>query len=89
VLGRAIDFAALVALNGQLSAGVSRAAVAGLVINSAEARGVLVQGFYQRLLRRSADPGGLNHFVTALGSGMRDEQVAATLAVSDEYFGRV
>lgn len=43
-----------------------------------------VHSVYFNLMGRGADPGGLNHFVTALRAGMPRQQVVAELAASDE-----
>jgi hypothetical protein len=45
-----------------------------------------VQGFYQWLLHRSEDLGGLQTFVQKLQGGTPSEQVVAAIAGSQEYF---
>jgi hypothetical protein len=49
----------------------------------------LLHGFYQRLLHRDADPGGLIYWVEALRRGVRGEEVIASMAGSDEYYSRL
>jgi autotransporter-associated beta strand protein len=54
--------------------------------SSTEYRSDVVDALYVHYLHRHADPGGLAAFVNAMAHGMTDEQVAAFLAGSDEYF---
>jgi hypothetical protein len=54
--------------------------------SSLEYRTEVVQSLYGQFLHRSADPGGLNAFVTFLGAGGSVEQVASVLAGSLEYY---
>src|SRR5581483_10072797 len=53
---------------------------------SLEYRTIVVQGIYQTLLHRAADPLGLSVFTGLLGSGGTVEQVQAMIAGSAEYF---
>jgi len=69
--------------------GTSRTQVALAVLQSREADMVLVQDFYQKYLRRAADPGGLNAFTDLLQQGVRDEVVVADLVGSPEYLSLV
>ncbi len=46
----------------------------------------MVQGLYSRYLHRQADPGGLAYFTNLLAQGATDEEVAAQIASSNEYF---
>jgi hypothetical protein len=46
-----------------------------------------VQNDYQRVLHRSADSSGLGRFLAALQQEACDEQIAAAMVGSDEYFG--
>ncbi|HEV3444414.1 MAG TPA: DUF4214 domain-containing protein [Gemmataceae bacterium] len=48
-----------------------------------------MQGFYQNLLKRAADPTGLNAFVNELQHGVTDQQVIAAIAGSTEFFANV
>src|SRR5262249_8815969 len=54
--------------------------------SSGEARTVLVQDLYIRLLGREADPFGLSTYVTFLNQGGTIEQVKSQLMGSNEYF---
>jgi Domain of unknown function (DUF4214) len=47
-----------------------------------------VEDLYQKLLRRSADPGGLNAWVGFLNQGGTMEQLEARIIGSEEYFAR-
>ncbi len=91
VLGRNIDPTGLTSLRPALSPPDSahRSAVALKVLVSVEADSVLVNAFYQTYLRRAADAGGLNNFVSQLQKGVRDEAVIAQLVASDEYFAKL
>jgi hypothetical protein len=89
---------AVIDAQGDLSpdtAVAGRTAVAGQVVQSAEADGLLVAGLYQQLLHRSPDTPGLQAFVTGMqprgagGSGETVEIVEAALVGSDEYFGHL
>jgi hypothetical protein len=90
LLGRAIDSAGLMGWSalGNFGNGLLRTLAAGLIVSSAEANQNLVQSNYQKLLHRAADAGGLNFFAGALAHGLRDQQLGAILAASDEYFAQ-
>jgi hypothetical protein len=71
-----------------LQNGTSRIAVAGAFLVSDEYHRLVVNGLYERYLRRAADSSGLNALAAALDSGMTDESAIAILATSAEYFER-
>lgn len=50
-----------------------------------EFRQDLVQSYYQRLLNRSGDPGGVNAASAALKNGVIDETLTTVLVGSPEY----
>jgi autotransporter-associated beta strand protein len=54
--------------------------------SSTEYRSNVVDALYVHYLHRHADPGGLSAYVNAMAHGFTDEQIAASLAGSDEYF---
>jgi hypothetical protein len=56
------------------------------VLDSQESRQVTTKALYTQLLQRAADDSGLNAGVAFLAGGGTVEQLAATLASSDEYF---
>jgi hypothetical protein len=105
VLGRNIDPPGQQFFSQILAAGVSRSLVATLVVNSVEAEQNQVQSYYQRFLRRSADPSGLKGLVDELHRGVqalqpiyvddrggpviRDETIIASILGSDEYLAWV
>ena len=62
-------------------------AVSSGIVKSPENFTDFVTREYLSLLHRTPDPGGLNHFVTQLESGMSPEFVEAGIVASDEYFG--
>jgi len=66
--------------------GQSPAMIASLIFGSAEYRTDLVESYYQTLLGRQADPGGLAFFLQQLGSGTTSEQALAMILGSQEAF---
>ena len=87
-LGRDIEPAALSAWSALLAGGISRNSVAVAVLDSAEAAGALVERDYQSILLRNVDSLGLSNDVHAILSGLRDEDLFASLVASDEYYSR-
>jgi hypothetical protein len=88
VLGRPADPTGSADATALLAAGVSRSAIAGGILYSAEAIEDRVQSYYQQFLRRPADPFGLNSYVTLLQAGVPDELVQALILGSAEYKNR-
>lgn len=86
LLGRAISPSELTLYLNLLNQGVTRSGVAGDLTGTSEYRARLVGDYYQRFLRRQADPAGLNAGVALLAGGVSDEQYIATLTGSLEYF---
>lgn len=66
-----------------------RAAVTRALAASDEWAGQRVDDLYRTVLDRPADEAGRAHWVAAIGSGLRLEDVAARFFGSDEYFARV
>jgi hypothetical protein len=66
-----------------------RARVSEAVFASPEFYQVLTQSCYTQFLRRSADSAGLVGFSSALGRGVREQDVVAVMIGSDEYFSRI
>jgi hypothetical protein len=64
----------------------SRAQVAQAFLNSVEFHTDVVQGFYNTLLHRAADPAGVNAWTNFLAQGGTQLQLEANLLGSDEYF---
>jgi autotransporter-associated beta strand protein len=89
-LGRPADPAGLAAAVNALAQGGSRATLALALLQSSEGEQLVVNGLYLRLLHRPADPPALAADAAALQQGaLRDEQLAAVLAASPEYFQNV
>jgi len=92
VLARPIDPTGAASWSSKLlppsdpSASSARTFVAGGVLGSVEAEGDLVKSDYLHFLRRAAESGGLNGWIGALQSGMRDQDLLARIVGSDEYF---
>ncbi|HEV3003339.1 MAG TPA: CSLREA domain-containing protein [Pirellulales bacterium] len=86
LLGRAVDANGLAAWSAQLDVGVSRNAVVAGIESTLEYRAHVVESLYQTYLHRAADSGGLVSFVDFLTAGGTDEQAAAAIISSPEYF---
>jgi hypothetical protein len=85
LLGRQPSSSELGTFTGLLG-GVSRAAVAQLVLASSEYRTALLTDFYNSLLHRPPSSIDLSFWLPALTAGVTDEQVEAQIAGSPEYF---
>lgn len=68
--------------------GQTRSTCALNLLSGPEYRTLLIQALYQKYLRRPPTGGELNNWLVLMGSGTTDEQIAASLAASDEYFNR-
>jgi hypothetical protein len=86
LLGRAISPSELTFYLNFFNQGVTRSVVAGDLTATSEYRQRLVGDYYQRFLRRQADPAGINAGVALLAGGVSDEQYIATITGSMEYF---
>jgi hypothetical protein len=80
---------ALPIVNALNAGSVTPAQVAAAIARSGEALGVVVDGLYQKLLGRAADPTGRAGFVSLLQGGGTLEQVVAFLVTSGEYAAAV
>ena len=89
VLHRQIDPSGDQSWGAMLTGGASTEAVAGLVLQSGEARQDLVQDYYLAFLHRTPDSNGVAGFVNAMQHGEREEQVVAGIVGSPEYYSRV
>jgi fibronectin type 3 domain-containing protein len=86
VLHRPVDDGGLAYFDSQISLGMTLTQVVQAMENSTEYHTDLVQSFYQRFLRRAADPTGLRVWVNFLNGGGTDEQLEAAIIGSTEYF---
>jgi hypothetical protein len=87
LLGRAADSGGLASFTALLDSGsATRQQVVQTFLTSAEYRTDVVNGLYQKYLHRAPDPTELQNGVTALSQGQTDEQVAAPLLTSSEFF---
>src|SRR5882724_6919361 len=87
LLGRKIEPNALVSFGQLMGHGSSLAAVADAIASSPEAVGRFLRREYQRLLKRSADPAGLQFWTTVAQSAGYDAVLAGLLS-SPEYAAR-
>lgn len=86
VLGRSAAPAEIQAWVGRLHSAGDRYAVAIGFLYSTEHLAGVVDGYYELLLQRSADPGSAT-WVDAIQNGARDEQIIAAIVSSPEYRG--
>ena len=89
ILHRPVDETGRDGFLGLLASGVSRDAIASLVLNSVESRQAFVQRCYQSLLHRDADPSGVQSFTAALQAGASNEAVISAIVGSNEYLARL
>jgi hypothetical protein len=85
VLGRQADPAGLLYWTRQLLTGTARAQVVAALWNSAEHRGLEVDGLYAKYLHRAADPAGRAAWIRALRGGMGEDEVTRRLLTSKEF----
>jgi len=87
LFNRPIDLGGQTFYLQQLAAGISRTRVALQILSSQEAENSVVNGYYEQVLVRAGDLGGVNFFAGDLQNHtLRDEAVLAALLASDEYF---
>jgi hypothetical protein len=86
LLHRPVDAASLANWTGMLARGIDRSQVVLAIEQGPEYRTVLIQGWYQALLHRTADPAGLAGTLLFLQAGGTDEQAEAGLLGSAEYY---
>ncbi len=88
LLGRVVDESGMANWSGQLDVGVAASEVVLEIEQCSlnEYQTVVVEQLYQRYLRRPADATGLQTWVNFLDAGGTDEEVAANLIGSPEYF---
>jgi Domain of unknown function (DUF4214) len=85
LLGRAPDAAGLADWDARLRGGATRQQAAAAFWNSAEHRGLQVDGFYATYLGRAADAPSRASWVGALLGGMSEAEVAVGFLTSEEY----
>ncbi|MGH7137757.1 MAG: DUF4214 domain-containing protein, partial [Pirellulales bacterium] len=86
LLHRPVDPSGLAFWAGQLDGGHSRVQFALDVEATPEFRADEVTSLYEHYLHRAAEPAALEGDSQLLAQGMADEQLAATIVGSDEYF---
>jgi FG-GAP-like repeat/Domain of unknown function (DUF4214) len=87
-LGREAASAELIGWMQQMEAGTTLATVSRNVIRSTEKHQQLVRGYFSKYLHRTATPSNaeITPYVNQLNSGVRREQIIATLMASNEYY---
>jgi len=70
-----------------LFGGMPRTQIAAQVLGSTEFRTLLIQGYFQMFLGRAPTAAELATFLAMFGAGASDEEVAAAILGSTEYFG--
>jgi hypothetical protein len=85
VLGRAPDTGGLINWLNQLDGGQSNLAVATAIWQTAEHRGIQVDGFYQQFLHRASDAGGRQNWINQFLGGMTEENVMVGFMSTAEY----
>src|SRR5262249_8634546 len=85
VLGRPADASGLATWGGLLRQGTEPGAVAGAILNSAEAHRHTLDELYTVFLGRPVDEAGRAFFTAFLDHGGTREQVEAALLASPEY----
>jgi hypothetical protein len=88
VFHRRLDPSGLHRYSSLLDAGVSREALAGILVHSLEAERDFVDGLYRHYLGHPAPGQTLAALVRALQRGARPRQILADVLSVDEYFAR-
>jgi hypothetical protein len=87
VLSRAITGPELQSATAQLDMGLSRTFAAAEILYGPECLNILIQGYYQKYLRRPAAPSDVAYWTPLLSQGQEtDEQMLAAILGSQEYF---
>ncbi len=86
ILLRPADQPSFTALTQEILQGPPFSAVASLLDHSAEYYGEVVDRAYETYLDRGPDAGGRSYWINAMQHGLTDENLAAVLVASDEFF---
>ncbi|HVX15362.1 MAG TPA: DUF4214 domain-containing protein [Pirellulales bacterium] len=86
LLGRTADGDGLTYWTGQLSAGVSRLAIAERIANSSENDSQLITADYEHYLGRAPDSDGLTYWLGQFTAGKTNEDIIAGFTGSEEFF---
>lgn len=87
LLNRGASDSDILGFTAALNAGVSRAQIAAIFLNSNEYLANFVNASYQKLLHRSVDPVGLAYWISEMQAGLPPEVFLAAVAASPEYIG--
>jgi hypothetical protein len=80
------DFGLLVFTSALDQGRATRYQVVQAVENSTEYRTIVIQGLYQQLLHRQADPSGLSSYLAFMAGGGTAQQVEISILSSPEFF---
>jgi hypothetical protein len=86
LLDRPADAAGLAYWSGDLNSGMARSQFVTEIEASGEYRDDVVKSLYEKYLHRAAEPAALDAGSKLLAQGTTDEQLAAAIVGSDEYF---
>jgi hypothetical protein len=87
-LGRPLDPVGQGGAIPALNFGFSRAQLVKMVMTSPEGAQAVAQSYYNLLLHRRADDGGLAQTAADVQRGVSEDQIQVRIAASDEYFNR-
>jgi hypothetical protein len=85
VLNRAPDQDGLTHFNILLTSGTRPSEIVAEIWQSAEHRAIEVEGFYQTILGRAADPVGSQFWVGQMAAGMSEESIVVSFLNSSEF----
>jgi hypothetical protein len=88
ILNRQADSAGLTIFTTMINNGTPISTVVNAFWQSAEHRGIQVDGFFQTYLKRASDPNGRNFWVNAMLTGSSEEVVRAAFVTSSEYIAK-
>jgi tartrate-resistant acid phosphatase type 5 len=85
VLNRAPDRGGLTSFTNLLANGASTSDIVTAFWQSAEHRGIEVDGYYKTLFNRAADPAGRQYWINSMLAGMNEEAVMVDFLNSPEF----
>ncbi len=86
LLGRTIDPTSTNFWVGQFEQGLTRLRANEMAVNSAEYRGIVISGLFQKYLNRNPSPNDMSAYQGMLLQGQSVEQIKAQILGSSEYY---